>query len=70
MEFGDNSVNFEIRFWIRDPEGGLANIRSDVFKRIWQLFKENDIEIPYPQRDLHIRSGKQLDQLIEAISTK
>ena len=70
MEFGDNSVNFEIRFWIRDPEGGLANIRSDVLKRIWQLFKENDIEIPFPQRDLHLRSSKQMDRLIEVMSEK
>ena len=70
MEFGDNSVNFEIRFWIRDPEGGLANIRSDVLKRIWQLFKQNDIEIPFPQRDLHLRSSKQMDRLIEVMSEK
>lgn len=68
MEFGDNSVNFELRFWIQDPEGGLANIRSDVYMRIWNLFKENDIEIPFPQRDLHLRSSKQLDQLVELMS--
>ena len=68
MEFGDNSVNFELRFWIQDPEGGLANIRSDVYIRIWQLFKENDIEIPFPQTDLHLRSSKQLDQLVELVS--
>ncbi|KWV90424.1 mechanosensitive ion channel family protein [Erythrobacter sp. YT30] len=68
MEFGDNSVNFDVRFWIEDPEGGLANIRSDVYMRIWKLFKENDVEIPFPQRDLHLRSSKQLDQLVELIS--
>ena len=68
MEFGDNSVNFELRFWIQDPEGGLANIRSDVYMHIWRLFKENDIEIPFPQTDLHLRSSKQLDQLVELMS--
>ena len=68
MEFGDNSVNFEIRFWIQDPEEGIANIRSDVYMRIWQLFRENEIEIPFPQRDLHLRSSKQLDQLVELMS--
>ncbi|MEL7188427.1 MAG: mechanosensitive ion channel domain-containing protein [Pseudomonadota bacterium] len=68
MEFGDNSVNFEIRFWIQDPEGGLANIRSDVYMRIWQLFKEHEVEIPYPQHDLHLRSSKQLDRLVELMS--
>ncbi len=68
MGFGDNSVDFEVRFWIQDPEGGLANIRSDVYMRIWQLFKEHDIEIPFPQRDLHLRSSEQLDQLVELMS--
>ena len=68
MEFGDSSVNFEIRFWIQDPEGGLSNIRSDVYRRVWQLFKENDIEIPYPQQDMHLRSSKQMDRLIEVLS--
>ncbi|MGB3469498.1 MAG: mechanosensitive ion channel domain-containing protein [Erythrobacter sp.] len=68
MEFGDNSVNFDVRFWIEDPEGGLANIRSDVYMRIWELFKEHDVEIPFPQRDLHLRSSKQLDQLVEIMS--
>lgn len=68
MEFGDNSVNFEIRFWIQDPEEGIANIRSDVYMRIWQLFKQNDVEIPFPQRDLHLRSSEQLDQIVEMMS--
>ena len=68
MEFGDNSVNFEVRFWISDPEAGIANIRSDVYMRLWQLFKENDIEIPFPQHDLHLRSSKQLDQIVEMMS--
>ncbi|MEO1490109.1 MAG: mechanosensitive ion channel domain-containing protein [Pseudomonadota bacterium] len=68
MEFGDNSVNFELRFWIQDPEGGLANIRSDVYMRIWQLFQENEVEIPFPQSDLHLRSSKQLDQLISVLA--
>lgn len=70
MGFGDNSVDFEVRFWIQDPEGGLANIRSDVYMRMWQLFKENGIEIPYPQRDLHLRSSKQLDQIVEMMGGK
>ncbi len=69
MEFGDNSVNFEIRFWIQDPEGGLANIRSDVYMRIWQLFQKHEIEIPYPQQDMHLRSSKQLDRLIDVMSS-
>ncbi len=54
MEFGDNSVNFELRIWIRDPNRGVNNVKSQLFVRIWDLFHENGIEFPYPQRDLHI----------------
>lgn len=67
MAFGNSSVDFELRFWITDPEAGMANIRSDVYRRIWQLFHENDIEIPYPQRDINLRGNEQFDQLVAAI---
>lgn len=70
MGFGDNSVDFELRFWIQDPEGGLANIRSDAYRRVWELFAENGVEIPYPQRDLHLRSSQQMEQLLEILANK
>ncbi|HAU22546.1 MAG TPA: mechanosensitive ion channel protein [Erythrobacter sp.] len=69
MGFGDNSVNFEIRFWIVDPEDGLGGVRSEVLKRVWTLFQENDIEIPYPQRDINLRGNKHFDQLLETLSS-
>lgn len=55
--FGDNSVDLELRFWIDDPAAGCANIQSKVFLAVWHKFKEHNIEIPFPQRDLHIRSA-------------
>ena len=55
LEFGDSSVKFDIRVWIRDPEEGVGSVRSEILNRIWWKFKENDIEIPFPQRDLHIK---------------
>ena len=54
-DFGDNAVNWEIRAWIADPEGGMGNIRGDVLMRVWKLFKQHGIEIPFPQRDLYIK---------------
>lgn len=54
--FGDNSVDLEIRIWIRDPMNGCSNIKSKVLLGVWNKFHENNIEIPYPQRDLHLRS--------------
>ena len=57
MAFGDNGIELELRVWIQDPEAGLANVRSDINLAIWRSFKDAGIVIPYPQRDLHIRSG-------------
>lgn len=58
LSFGDNGINLELRIWINDPESGIANVISDVNLSIWKSFKENNITIPFPQRDLHIVSGK------------
>ena len=54
--FGDSSVDLELRFWIRDPMNGCSNVKSEVLLKVWDKFHENQIEIPYPQRDIHIRT--------------
>ncbi len=54
--FGDSSVDLELRIWINDPPQGRANVISDVMLEVWDRFHENGIEIPFPQRDLHVRS--------------
>lgn len=58
--FGDNSVDLELRIWVGDPMNGVNNVRSDTLRLIWKAFHEEGIEIPYPQRDLHLRSGDPL----------
>jgi small-conductance mechanosensitive channel len=57
MAFGDSGIELELRVWIKDPEAGMANVRSDINLAIWRAFKQAGIVIPYPQHDLHIRSG-------------
>jgi len=54
-EFGESSVDHEILVWISDPEAGVGNVQSDILNRLWVLFKENDIQIPFPQRDIHVK---------------
>ena len=54
--FGDNSVDLQFRFWIRDPQNGVANITSKVMLSIWDILKAHEIEIPYPQRDVHLNT--------------
>ncbi|CAN5270798.1 mechanosensitive ion channel [soil metagenome] len=57
--FGDNGIDLELRIWIMDPQAGVVNVRSDVNRAIWRLFKENGITIPFPQRDLHVTATPQ-----------
>lgn len=55
--FGENSIDLELRFWIDDPSNGVGNIRSEVLLSIWDRFKENGVNIPFPQRDVRIVKG-------------
>ena len=55
-EFADSSLNFKLRFWITDPQQGLTNIRGKVLLALWDAFKENGIVIPYPHRELIMKS--------------
>ena len=62
--FGDSSVDLELRVWIEDPTNGRANVLSEVLMGVWDRFHKQGIEIPFPQRDLHLRSGfEQLNNL-------
>ena len=54
--FGDSAVDLELRIWIGDPDKGVANVSSAVRIAIWDAFKEHGIEIPFPQRDVYIKS--------------
>jgi small-conductance mechanosensitive channel len=60
IEFGDSALNLQIRFWISDAHNGVQNIKSAVLLKVWRSFKDNGIEVPYPQRDLHLRSGGEM----------
>jgi len=55
-EFGDSSINFVLRFWIDDPQGGLTNIRGKVLLALWDIFKEHGISIPFPHREVIMRT--------------
>jgi small-conductance mechanosensitive channel len=53
--FGSSSLDFILRFWIRDPIDGLTNVRGQVLLALWDILKREGIEIPFPQRDLNPR---------------
>ncbi|MDD4880429.1 MAG: mechanosensitive ion channel [Gallionellaceae bacterium] len=52
--FGDNGINMELRIWMMDPEEGLGRLKSDINWAIWEAFQREGIEIPFPQRVVHM----------------
>jgi small-conductance mechanosensitive channel len=52
MGFNDYGFDLELRFWISDPQEGVNNVRSDVNRAIWRLFREKGITIPVAQREV------------------
>jgi small-conductance mechanosensitive channel len=56
-EFGDSSWNMQLRVWIEHPQR-YYYVRSDINTEIVRKFRKYGVEIPYPQRDLHLRSTK------------
>ncbi|MFD1880829.1 mechanosensitive ion channel family protein [Paracoccus pacificus] len=52
--FGDSSVDYVLRFWIKDAEAGLTNVRGQVYLALWDAFKENGFSIPFPQREIRV----------------
>jgi small-conductance mechanosensitive channel len=58
MAFSDHGMDLELRFWISDPEGGVNNVRSDVNRNIWRLFRDAGITIPVAQREVVVRSAE------------
>jgi small-conductance mechanosensitive channel len=58
MQFADYGMDLELRFWIADPEAGVNNVRSDVNRAIWRLFRDAGITIPVAQREIYVRHGE------------
>lgn len=71
--FGDSSLDFELLVWTVEPSKQVI-LSSDLYFRIEELLRQQEVEIPFPQRDLHVRSGHlplalspQLEQVIRQI---
>ena len=57
--FGDSSIDYVLRVWIRDAHEGLASIRGGIYLALWDAFKENGISIPFPQREVRMLGDAQ-----------
>jgi small-conductance mechanosensitive channel len=54
--FGDSCVDFVLQAWINDPQNGIGNVKDAVLSAVWESFREGGIEIPFPQRELHLKN--------------
>lgn len=54
IEFGDSSLNFVLRYWIKDAEKGVINMRGAVMLALWDAFRDHGIKIPYPHREVYL----------------
>ncbi len=59
--FGDSSVDYVLRIWIKDPTQGLANLRGDVYLALWDAFADNGISFPFPQREIKVLEGSTIN---------
>jgi len=57
MHFSDSGIELELRFWISDPQEGVNNVRSEVNRAIWRLFKQHKITIPVAQREVIVHQA-------------
>jgi small-conductance mechanosensitive channel len=60
--FGDSSLDFELRVWVADIDTRLQVV-SDLHQDIDRRFRQAGIEIPFPQRDLHVRSVENMNTM-------
>lgn len=58
LAFGDSAIELELGFWIPDPQEGTGAIRSEIHLAIWKAFREQGIEIPFPQREVRLLQEK------------
>ncbi|HEY0235170.1 MAG TPA: mechanosensitive ion channel domain-containing protein [Afipia sp.] len=56
-EFTETGMKFSLTFWIEDAYAGMDNVRSDVMLALWQSFKQENIRVPYPVREIRVRGG-------------
>jgi small-conductance mechanosensitive channel len=60
--FGASSLDFRLRFWISDPANGLTNIRGQVLMALWDAFKHAGIAIPFPHREIIMKTPVEIQR--------
>ena len=63
--FGSSSLDFKLRFWISDPSNGLTNVRGQVLMALWDAFKAAGISIPFPHREIIMKTPLEVVDSLE-----
>jgi small-conductance mechanosensitive channel len=64
-EFAEAGMKFSLTFWIADPDG-LDNAKSEVMLSLWDAFKREGIQVPYPVREIRVRGALPVETITEA----
>jgi len=67
--FADSGINLELGFWIADPQQGTGGIRSAINMAIWRAFRDNHIEIPFPQREVRLLGSVSQPVAVDTVAT-
>ena len=65
VEFAEAGMKFSLTFWISDPDG-LDNVKSDAMLALWDAFKREAIQVPYPVREIRVRGALPVETIAEA----
>ena len=66
VEFGENAIAFDLRFWINDPANGISNVKSAVMLNLWDALRARGVEIPYPHLDVRLQRVARSPELNKA----
>src|SRR5881275_2529223 len=67
ISFEPNGMLLEVRFWIADPVNGVNNVRSDVNRAIWRIFRAHGVTIPVPQQEMRLLPRRRAPSLPDAL---
>jgi small-conductance mechanosensitive channel len=62
VRFGENGIDLELGVWIRDPENGQLNVKSEINLAVWKAFQAAGIAVPFPQREVRLVGTAALPQ--------
>jgi small-conductance mechanosensitive channel len=63
-EFAEAGMKFSLTFWIADPDG-MDNVKSEVMLALWDAFKHEGIQVPYPVREIRVRGALPVETTAE-----